>query len=405
MTTTQDFTASSAASLPRCPDGTRLVRVRFKTCPGAHLELRLAQVNGSETIDAYGMAPDSWWVIECSDGTDALPDRFLRLTRGTESMGQLLYRYGFQDATGCLHHREVTGVYAAHHTPCAVDVAPDMLDTTGVPQFYPNSGVCWYCTMCWTSFGNDRLREMLAKRLPGDLADACRNCLYSREAAQTLRNALWNRYAVGDNITLPPEMDGRNGFSEFTVLCAKIGMPLIRLEESGGKFHMMSRRVTDRAGKRVTVPSPATLADDHLLVLRFQDADHHKKFPVQRRIKFQGHLYKLIGIYMGQQSCGHQIGIMSPHGDWREWSIADADLHKSGIGPVHVRFHGDVWRRTWWDAWRKLVHVTKHGINRSSLCIITPHNERNDKLERPHAESQRNVGTCSIDLLYLREEA
>ena len=29
------------------------------------------------------------------------------------------------------------------------------------------------------------------------------------------------RYAVGDDVTLPPEMDGRNGGSELLTMCAK----------------------------------------------------------------------------------------------------------------------------------------------------------------------------------------
>ena len=149
-----------------------------------------------------------------------------------------------------------------------------------------------------------------------------------------------------------------------------------------------------------TIPA-CDVNKDHILAFRFQDGDHTKRFPARRRITFQNRRYRLVSMYMGQKDCGHQIGVASPTGHWRDWVIDDADLHKDGIGPIFIRFDGEFWMEHRWEAWNKLVHVTKHGLNRSKFCIITPHNERNDKLNNPEKHVTKNKGTCSVDMIYV----
>ena len=382
----------TAEGLPDAPAGMRLRSLRFRSCPGSKLEIFVA-VDNDATMDRHGVAADSWWVVRCPD----LPDRVVRLFRGSHSLGTLLRRYGFSDATGCVHHRDAT----AYHAPKSaalpdfdLKVPATLRDATGVPQFYPNSGVCWYAALC-TTLANGALRNMMMSHLPEDLKPLCDKCLHSREAAEAFRKRLWYDYAVGDNVEDPPEWDGRNGFSEFSVLCAKLGIPIIRFQEHGGKMEPMDGRLTDRRRGRVTLSKPKTLDQPHLLVLRYQDGDHHNRFPILRRIEYHKQRYRLVGLYMGQRKCGHQIGACSPSGDWREWMLGDADLHKDHIGPIFVRFDDAKWRQDWWKAWRELVHVTKFGAGNSEFCSLSPHNEDNRRLDR-----YRAVGSNSIDVLY-----
>ena len=42
---------------------------------------------------------------------------------------------------------------------------------------------------------------------------------------------------------------------------------------------------------------------------------------------------------MGRSS--HQIGVC-PDGNWRHWVLGDTDMHKDGIGPIHIFFEGAV---------------------------------------------------------------
>ena len=271
-------------------------------------------------------------------------------------------------------------------------------DATGVPQFYPNSGVCWYATVCWVSFANPKMCALVTPRMPTELRARAERAIYSRDAAEELRKALWFDYQVGDNVMDPPEMDGRNGFQEFTTLMGKLHVPMRRYSEYEGKLELLNNLTRDRANKPVKIASPESNACPHILVFRFQDGDH-KKFPVRRRIEVSGCRYELVGWYAGQKLCGHQIGVAVVGDTWRHMAITDADLHKDGVGPVFVHFDGPQWDGdAWWGAWEKLTHVTKFGNDRP--CNLSPHNPPNASLDR-YFRRASNVGTCSIDLVYV----
>lgn len=405
MTAAPTAAFSTLDDLPLAPPGTRLARVRYTTCPGSDLVLFLGRAApggapGGAPADAHGVVQDGWWVVRCSD----LPDRVMRLTRGAHSLRNLLRRYGFLDAKGCVHHKEAVAEYAPAARPVpAYDVeavVPRRLrDATGVPQFYTNSGVCWFAALCWTSLANPVVARWLQRFMPAAVAEKARGALHSREAAEALRKSLWYDFAVGDNVEDPPELDGRNGFSEFTVACAKLGVPLLRYQMVDGRMEEMPAEVRDRQQRRVRCGKVAAPDETpHLLALRYEDGDHHKRFPIHRRIVLGGRRYKLLGLYKGHRKCGHQIAACAHTGHWRDWSLGDADLHKDGIGPIFLRFDGDRWRGDdWWRAWDELVHVTKFGANYRELCNLSWHNRADDGLNRYRG---RDVGSLSIDALY-----
>lgn len=403
MTRSVDFRALyEGTSLPSCEPTERLTKITFRTCPGSDLALTPVVDNNPFHIDSYGVPNDAWWTIT----TTTLPTRTVRLTKGSESLCSLLVRYGFQDGTGCLNHASAaTAHYGPRGSlpPHTLSVPEHLRDAVGVPQFYRNSGVCWYAALCTSTFSNKFISTLVLRHLPPDIACHARSCLQSRDEAEKLRKALWYRFHVGDNVEDPPERDGRNGCGEFCVLCAKLKIPMYRYRESGGRLKPMDPRVSDRRGQQCTIPKPASSQQDHLLVLRYQDGDHAGKFPVLRRIWHgvgdKNHQrYRLVGVYMGQLHCGHQIGLACSSRDCRNWVIGDADMHSKGIGMTHVEFD-DVWKDNWWKAWRDLVHVTKFGPGNQKTCVISPHNPRNDLLD--NASSKNRPGTNSIDLIYV----
>lgn len=381
-------------SLPLAPNrGSRLTRVTFETCPGSTLSIDLIKPM-VESTDVCGVSEDAWWGVRSSDQ----PDREFRMFRGSHSMTQLLRRYGFQDANGCVNHKKAT----LHFSPSFVASEPtcvpeNLLDAISVPQFYPRSGVCWFATMCWNCMANETLNRIISSHLPDDdMFKLFQRCIFDRNSAEAFRKRLWYDYTVGDDVTAPPEEDGQNGCLQFCIWCAQIGVPMYRLREKNGSLKRLDGRVTDPRGGVHTVRAPtAEESKSHILMLRFQDGDH-KRFPIMRRVTYRGRRYRLTGLYMGQRKCGHQIGLTSPSGRWRDWSIADADLHKDGIGPMFIQFKGDRWRKDWWMAWKDLVHVTKFGQGHSQFCTISPHNPNNDDLG--------SQGSNSIDALYVPAE-
>ena len=398
----REISFDASHGLPHAPDDLRLRRVNFRTCPGSDLSLLVGK-DVDATRDEYGVSRDAWWVVQCT----GLPDRVMRLFRGTYSLVQLLRRYAFLDAQGCVNHRDLVAIYEPETLvlpplPSVERVPKHLREAIGVPQFYANSGVCWFATLCWTSFANPTFGDFILHYMPEDLRKLGRGCLYSREDAEALRKAIWYRYGVGDDVEDDPSNDGCNGFSEFSVLCAKLGVPVLRMRENQGRLETMSNRVTDHQGKGSTIREPKNASkESHLLVLRYQDGDHHEKHPILPRVKMDDRRYKLLGMYMGQRKCGHQIGACSPSCDWRDWSLGDADLHKDGIGPIFMYFVGDKWRqrKEWWKAWRELVHVTKFG--RDQLCNLSPHNERDDLIDSGRTvEGKHQPGQNSVDVLY-----
>lgn len=388
-----------STGLPPTPSGHRLSKIKYATCPGSDLVLQLTCVNGDDKCDPCGMSEDSWWCVRCCD----LPDRHLRLYNGTQSMRGLLRRYGFMDGTGCVNHKKVVATYKETDSAkrCAPPkISPHLKEATGIPQFYPRSGVCWFAALCTISFADPKVREFLKSHFPPQLQGLCDTCLFRREDAQKLRNVLWTDYSIGDNIEDRPENDGCNGFSEFTLMCAKMSIPLLRYREVRGRFTGMPPDLSDKRGAPVRILPPSTKRP-HLLVIRFQDGDH-SRFPLLRRILVNGVRYRWVGCYAGQRKCGHQIGIASADGCWRHLIIGDADLHKDGVGPVHINFEGDKWRnkKAWWGALEYLVHVTKFGPDLSEFCNLSPHNRPDDELDKYRGQKR---GKNSIDMLYFSD--
>lgn len=384
------------APLPRAPPGQRLVRLRYATCPGSDLALEVVRdVDGA--LDAHGVPRDSWWAVRCK----SLPDRTMRLHGGAHSLEQLLRRYGFQDASGCVHHHAVTPEYApagAAIRGALTAVPAHLVDATGVPQPFVNSGICWFAALCYIAFGNAAVRRWLASFMPPALARLAERALYDKEAAFAFRARLWFDYHIGDDVEDDPAKDGRNGFLEFATLCAKLGVPMLRYGEKGGRLVPIAPGVTDRRKRAFSLRAPKP-GERHLLVLRYQDGDH-VRHPIQRRVVRAGVRYRLVGVFLGQRKCGHQIGACFPTDSWRDVSWGDADLHKDGIGPVHVRFEGDEWRDGWWDGMDVITHLTKFGPGHREICNMSFHNPDDASLDH-HIIQYRGVGSCSNDVVYI----
>lgn len=378
-------------ALPVAPRGHRLDAVTFKSCPGSDLKICLAETVSGDT-DEFGISRDSWWVIRCRK----LPDRTFRITRGSHSMRHLLRRYGFLDPSGCVNHRNAVAEYVPLSTSfngCRVDVPAELRDATGVPQFYPTSGVCWLTATFWNAFANPALRRVIVSRVPAEWRPLCDRCLFDKDTAEALRKRLWYEFSIGDNVEDNPLNDGRNGFSEFTTLCAKLHIPLMRYKEENSVFLPLGPSVKDRKGQSFHVPIPRQ-GEHHLLAIRYIDGDH-SKFPIKRRINIKGNTYNLLCMWMGHKKCGHQIGLACTGSNWTRNAISDADMHKDGIGPVHINFEG--YDGDWWSAYKQLVFITKFGAGGREFCNLSPHNDPDNDLDRFRG-SQR--GSNSVDLLY-----
>jgi len=408
-TLTSEVDIVSTKELPLKKHSKWLHKVHFSKsiCNNNDVCLELARFNSikepsqiKSDIDIHGMAMDSWWMIKCKD----VPDRYVRLTDGSKSMTQLLLRYGFMDSSECINHRILQFTFSNGDTlpdlPIRHAVPRELEEATGIPQFFQRSGICWFNTMCWTSFANPRLRTFLLRYMEKgnpEAASLATTCLFKRADALQLRVLLWKLFKLGDNVDDKPENDGRNGCSEFTLMCARFGIPIIRYRENEGTMVPMQGSAKDYYNVEWKVTIPRSLNEEFLLVLRFHESNHDK-YRIYPRILYLGQKYDLCGMYLGQSKCGHQIGVASTTGHWRDWGVADADMHKDGIGPIFFRFEGKKWTDTneWWRAWRYVIHVTKFGAGGAQMCNHSPHN--------PGEEGRRGSGNNSVDAIYIRRD-
>ena len=376
--------------------------MRYRSCSGRRLVLRVHDL--CDRCDAAtGVADDAWWAIEC----ERLPVRALRLQRGVHSLNALLRRYAFLDRTGCVHHKFATAEYGPGAParegvpPCVPDA---LVNAPGVTQFFPTSGNCWYSALCTVSFATPEVRDFLLAAMPADMARLARSALFSREAALGLRKKLWYDYAIGDDVDADPSLDGRNGASEWLVMCAKLGIPVRRYREEGGQLVPCTSAVSDRKGKRHHLRAPRK-GEPYLLVMRFVDGEHSRRFPVQRRMLCSGDRCRLFGIFAGHRKCGHQIGVAFQR-NGRNITWGDADLHKDGIGMMHVCHDGPA--EEFPAVMREITHLTKYGPENNEICNFSTWNEHDALLDAQRGGKGRatpfkegsSSGTLSLDLLY-----
>lgn len=390
-TTSAAFDAQESVGLPNAPPGKVLSHVSFATCPGTPLRIACVRACGSRTVEPTGVYTDAWWTI----ASDKMPVRSMRLRRGGYSLFALLKRYAFADATGCVNHRRCTLHYDAAITECALHVQQSVRDCVGVPQFYKRSGVCWFASMCWTAFGNDRVRALVLRHHPEDLRVLASRCLFCPAAAEAYRKALWYRFAIGDDVDDDPLKDGQNGAHEFLTLCATLRVPVVCLREQGGRMRAVAPSMKNQKGGACSLRAPSP-DEDHLLLLRFIDGDHAGRFRFHRRLRHEGRRYRLAGFYLGQRKCGHQCALVCTGDDWRYWGMTDADAHTHGIGPEHFFFSSDM-SSEWWDKWKHLVNVTKYGSTMSDFCPLSPWNLPDDVYDKYRGGCR---GSNSVDALF-----
>ena len=402
------LTFNADTELPDAPPHMRIMAIYYTNCPGDRLPLQVVK-DEDRTFDSKGCALRSWWVVKSPN----MPERTMRLDKGAHSLAELLRRYGFQGETDCVHHRELEIEYGPQSTELpayTLQLCESLRDTCGVPQFYRRSGNCWFASLCWTTFANPCAAELVISRISCErVRDHCRRCLFDRDSAEAFRKYLWYTFQIGDNVEARPELDGRNGAAEFTAMCARLGVPLLRFEEKQGNIVPMGP-VTTHCGTPLQLAA-VDRSKSHLLMMRYMDVDNARMFPVHRRLVLSGVTYRLLGFYGGAKKCGHQTGIVFPTKSWRYCILGDADCQKDGIGPLHIMFDkSDFWKKNWWSAWRTIVLVTKYGRNFSEFCPLSPHNVPEDALDQyrgtNHTQSQPTAspcGTMTLDVLFLAE--
>jgi len=396
------------------PHGHVIYAVEYSGCAAGSLRLWLVHINDPSPSD--GCHADAWWRVD----SPGLPDRLVRLSQGGRSMRRLVSRYGLMDANGCINVKRgcysvapadaIAGILVetdqGRHLDAAVPLS--IRDVLGVPQRTEDSGICWYAALSFCMFFNEAMRDLVTAHMPEDLRPTCARVLRSPEESETLRRALWERYAFGDPYGQAPELDGQNGVSQFCVLAAQLGIAVERyFVDDEGDAHRVTDPVEDQRHREHALPGDPRPGVAHVCIFRFRRGAHGTKarHRPSRRIHLHGRRYRLVGMMIGSEHCGHQISAAARDDRGRGWAVCDSDSQRYGIGPIHVS-SCERDRDQWWKAWRSLVPVTFFS---DGMCDLSPQNRRVGELVDPHtgraqptrADAAPDAGLTNVDFLFI----
>ena len=374
-----------------------VLSVVFETCK-SHLSINLCKIIDKSMKN--GVVEDGWWKIT----TESLPDRFVRLSSGFESLKRFIENYGFTDKTGCVHYKSGCLTILKDTTKFKesfVNVPTRVTELCGIPQRVENSGICWFSATCFAFFYCKQVYDLVTVNMNKNLQKLCKQSLYNPKTAEELRRELWYKYAFGDDVNQSPELDGQNGCTQFCILASKFDIPVVRIFCSEAGMKKLTDPVKDQKKNSCPLRDPKP-NEKHLLILRFYRGNHHTVHKPMRRIVVNGKKYKLASMLLGSMHCGHQIGAASYKLKWNRWAICDSDACMFGIGPIHFHSDNSTCRSKdeWWSHWRHMVPVTIFGSKRN-LCDLSPHNKPTGELENKPSNSL--VGELNLDLIYYYE--
>ena len=339
----------------------------------------------------------------CCVRADGQPDRWFRLHR-PDAIESVLSIYGYMNGDGCVSSkqgRRETG----DPLPIENDPLLDLLSNShrrvqGVPQRVHNSGLCWYCAMCFTMLFARQMRALLVRYAPSQLVALCKDVLVSKDRAEALRHHLYNHYGLGDRPGQNPQLDGQNGFSQFSILAARLGIPLVRL--FAPKMVEINDPVVDVKKGAHLLRGP-TDGEPCLLVVRC----FRTKWTPTPVYKYKGRKYRLVAMLIGSEHCGHQIGASTCDMDCGMWALTDSDAAQHGVGPMYwslLRRDGERrrdYRRRWRAMWDSIIPVILFG--RQQVCDLNPSNRPTHELEKYAKRMSQPAppGVVNTDWIYL----
>lgn len=387
----------------RVKDGSVLVGIRYQTCKNTRMRLTALSLSGPVRD---GIHERIWWKVTSSGS----PDRIFATYSGSSSVEKLLNTYALLDNNACMNidradivtrPRDSEEVRALERSAVDASFVPmrAQSDAYGIPQRQANSGICWYAALMFVLCHNLDVRNEVEKYLPEEAIALLRECMHSPASAEKLREFFWNTYGMGDPYGQAPELDGQNGLTQFYVLAGRTGIPVLRyFVDKDGVAHKLTDPVKSPSGELVSVRDAHQNGDlARILTFRFRRGAHERDRRMQppRRKVVCGRRFRLTGMMIGSEHCGHQIAACASGRSWREWAVCDSDAQHRGIGVTHWKCTAPTAdKAAWWEAWRAVVPTVRfHG----GYCNLSPQNAP------VHAKSSEDAGMTNVDFVYLAE--
>ena len=368
-------------------------------------KIQYTSCDGSMQIVACTFRGEHWYLLLDRDRSR---QRWVRLFNANALHG-LVEAYAYVDSDGCMNQKK--GI--VHRGPKQQIRGSSVLNKlsdeqriiTGVPQRTHNSGLCWYCAMCFVMFFSPQMRHILYSSAPRELQRKMQDILIDKDKSEILRKHLYEKYALGDRPGQDPALDGQNGFAQLCILLARLDIPTIRL--FAPDMHELNDGVRDQKKKIVQLRSSPGPDETSLLVVRA----FRTKWAPKPRIVYKGRRYRLLAVMIGSEHCGHQIACSAI--DIKRcstWALSDSDATQRGIGPMFwstPRRSGESnedFTRRWRQMWSDMVPITLFGSGHNRVCDLNPINrpthelERNARITNEHPDVP---GVVNSDFIYM----
>lgn len=356
----------------------------------------------------------------CKDGiwriqTPGSPHRLVRLFNGNTSIVELLNRYSFNDVNGCsytengsdviLHNLAVNARKVGISIPRAErglksrfskrfyctelpvlinESEARILKTVGMPQRTAQSGICWFGSLIWALVRPSQGFATFCHHVKDkSLVAAFKDSLNGLDKAETLRRRIFDEMRLGDDpVNTLPQDEGQNGFTVFTCMCSRLGVPVTTLVYNKGELHPFAHDFPDADEVPVPAPRAAKPHEPALLGIRV----HRSHWKPKKVMQHANLTYYLQGAMIGSELCGHQCSLARSAND--TYHFYDSDGVRLGIGPICFQAGEE-------DFWNCLQYVLPYSNNTdtSKFCDFSPHNRSPLKVlaDNLHAENAAEV--------------
>lgn len=382
------------------PPGKKVVAIRI---PGCRLSLKPFYCKLfhelSNVVDG-GVCKDAIWKLTC----DGLPDRYVHLLNGKQSLEDLLRKYSFFDLRGCVFNMDTKNITMRNieaHSPLSwqeknatsIDLREPKallrdasvvyretipchvsIKDVGIPQNTQYSGICWWGALWFALCYCPANKEMILKYVRTSQNPRRREyehlisqVLRSKAASEELRRLMYDDLGLGDDPRQDPRLDGQNGYYQFSIFCSAFGVPLTTVI-----YPLLGQTVTSPLvnSKNVTLPCPPEMG-------RFKGflgiRTHRTRFVPRRYLKLKGKRWKLTAALIGSEYCHHQVALASTCDLNSTWAMYDSDGVRLGVGPMSWSVPGSMTDDEWWEVIHNITPVINWGAN-SRFCDMNPHN-------------------------------
>ena len=180
-----------------------------------------------------------------------------------------------------------------------------------IPQFDQTTGRCWWTSLWFVILAADELKKMFLKHVDDTMTRHTNISCFLRAAcpgsllneSELLRKKMFHLWNIGDDPSIHPSLEGRDGMFEFRKMLTLLNIP-----------------------HNTHPPEASVWIKDYFR--RRARPTLRLRSKRQRSIQFD-----LVAVFIGNEEANHQIAVV-PNDSYTLWRMADSDASINGIGEI-----------------------------------------------------------------------